>query len=535
MCFKQGAFLLVVDTCEKLRAKKMLHSLVLAVAVLLLAIVAASENTASLYSWGRTLFTSQQTAALLNVTAERPFREIEAGRAFSLFLDSKNDLYFSGTIHASLIATRAQLFSNHVLHVSAGSNFFVTLGTNGIVVSYTTGIYYAVHTICNATQFKSNGDAVQYQEVMVSGQGGDNFESALLFDTNNNMWFCGKSHAWFQSQSLRNASYTAPIALPIYNVTDIATGYAHVLFLIGGKVYGAGDNSKNPLGPAQGNGYYDALVEVPFLSNAFKIEAGYSHSLAALKDGMINIFFSSIQNAGRVYMWGKLLDKQMTAPTLLYLSGDIVFEAIEMFSKYDSIFILHKNGLLYAMGENDCKQNLNPIHEFVASQLSPVTTPFLYSPTRVILGGYIEFEKLYIAVGEEHTIAYVNEQLYGFGSNSNGRLGTGENVEDYRLNPKKIADISDSTSSRVHNGLEFILMEDGDDFYAVGLNTYAELGLGGTDYSKTFSLITKVWNSTKQVCTGAIFSAVLDEKGNVFHFGTVGFVKNLVFSNHIIL
>ena len=113
---------------------------------------------------------------------------------------------------------------------------------------------------------------------------------SLALDKSGTVWAFGQNY-WGQLGVATTQNKSTPTALAgISHVTDIDAGSSVSYAVTGdGKVWGWGRNKYGELGNAvpRDNNPHSTPVEIPGISNAVQVEAGYRYALALLKDGTV--------------------------------------------------------------------------------------------------------------------------------------------------------------------------------------------------------------------------------------------------------
>jgi alpha-tubulin suppressor-like RCC1 family protein len=182
---------------------------------------------------------------------------------------------------------------------------------------------------------------------------------------------------------------------------------------------------------------------------------------------------------------------------------------------------LTSTGQLYAFGSND--------HGQLGSTVNNGSTTANPSPTLVTLPGQ-SGTIVQVSAGEEDSFALTSTgQLYGFGYNNYGELGNTNNNGKDAPNPTPTLITlpgQSGTITRVSAGAQFTLvLTSGDQLYSFGDNLSGQLGstanVGLNLPNPTPSLVTLPGQagSISQIAAGAAFSVVLTSSGQVFTFG----------------
>ena len=215
-------------------------------------------------------------------------------------------------------------------------------------------------------------------------------------------------------------------------VTQIAAGGKDSLAVTAsGQLYAFGDNLYGELGNATNTGTGDpnptpALVVLPGQSGPVtQIAAGGSHSLALTSSGQLYAFGDNREGQlGRATNSGT--EQPNPTPALVILPGQSG-PVTQIAAGADHSLVLTSSGQLYAFGDNFYGElgnvtnngtnnpNLTPALVSLPGQSGPVTE---------------------IAAGEAHSLVLTaSGQLYAFGFNGDGELGSATNNGTFHPNP----------------------------------------------------------------------------------------------------
>lgn len=173
-----------------------------------------------------------------------------------------------------------------------------------------------------------------------------------------------------------------------------------------------------------------------------------------------------------------------------------------------SVFL--RDGVLYSSGEN------------VVSQLGNGTTGFdVKAPLPVSLPEGFDAEITSVAGGLLHTTFLTDDgDVYAFGFNNRGPLGVGD--EDARTTATKIDALDDIDVIGVENGngTSFAIAADGT-LYGWGSNTNGQLGTGDQEERLVPAEISALSNETVvAVSAGVTHTLILTADGEVYGFGS---------------
>jgi alpha-tubulin suppressor-like RCC1 family protein len=252
-------------------------------------------------------------------------------------------------------------------------------------------------------------------------------------------------------------------------VSAVAAGAAHSVALKNdGTVWAWGSNSNGQLGNGTRTDR-STPVQVSGLAGITAVAAGQSHSVA-----LRNIV--GLINDGTVWTWGSNSNGQLGNGTAgpgtdssipVQASGITGVTAVAAGSAHTvalrNIFNMTNDGTVWVWGSNS------------NGQLGNGTTTDSWTP--VIVGGLSLMTT--IAAGFNHTIALMNNNgiIWTWGSNSNGQLGDGTQID--RLTPLPISGLTGMTAIAAGIKNNIVLRYDGT-LQAWGYNNKGQLGDGTT-------------------------------------------------------
>ncbi len=278
-------------------------------------------------------------------------------------------------------------------------------------------------------------------------------------------------------------------------VTQAAAGDNFSLALTAtGQLYAFGDNRYGQLGSANNNGVAAAnptptLVTLPGAGGPVsEISAGTSHSLALTATGQLYAF--GLNEYGQL---GTTTNNASTSanptPALVTLPGTSGPVTEISAGAYDS-FALTSTGQLYAFGLNEYGQLGNATNngtENANPTPTLVTLPGATGPLSEISAGF------------SHSLALTSTgQLYAFGANNYGQLGTTTNSGNVDANPMPTlvtlpgagGPVNEIAAASAHS----LAVTATGQLYAFGRNEYGQLGTttnnGNEDANPTPTLVT---------------------------------------------
>ncbi|WP_299671862.1 Ig-like domain-containing protein [uncultured Roseobacter sp.] len=202
-------------------------------------------------------------------------------------------------------------------------------------------------------------------------------------------------------------------------------------------------------------------------------------------------------------------DAQLERPRAVepYESNAVMVPATAGAGNHFSVFL--RDGVLYSSGEN------------VVSQLGNGTTGFdVKTPVPVNLPEGFDASIVSVAGGLLHTTFLTDDgDVYAFGFNNRGPLGLGD--EEARSSAEKIGALDDIDITGIENGngTSFAIAADGT-LYGWGSNTNGQLGTGDQDERLVPAVIEAVSEKTVvAVSAGVTHTLVLTAEGDVYGFG----------------
>jgi alpha-tubulin suppressor-like RCC1 family protein/uncharacterized protein YecT (DUF1311 family) len=284
------------------------------------------------------------------------------------------------------------------------------------------------------------------------------------------------SNFWGQlGRSANNGVNSTPtlVALPgeIGPVTEVAAGGAYSLVVTAsGQLYAFGDNQSGELGSSASTvpNSTPTLVALPGeIGPVIQVAAGAGHSLVVTASGQLYAFgenafgqLGSATNSGT--------GTPNPTPTLVGLPGEIG-PVTQVAAGANHSLAVTASGQLYAFGLNDAGE--------LGSSTNNATSKANPTPTLVTLPGEIG-PVTQVAAGGAHSLAVTaSGQLYAFGQNAFGELGSSANDVP---NPMPAAvslpgEIGPVTQVAAGAGHSLAVTASGQ-LYAFGINEYGQLG-----------------------------------------------------------
>jgi alpha-tubulin suppressor-like RCC1 family protein len=291
-----------------------------------------------------------------------------------------------------------------------------------------------------------------------------------------------------------------------------------------GQVYAFGINVYGQLGSATNvettiANPTPALVSLPGASGPVTQIAASAHSLALTSTGQLYAFgYNNVGQLGSTTNNGT--SKANSSPTLVTLpgaSGSIT----QVAAGGEHSLAVTSAGQLYAFGSNFVGQlGLAANVETVKANPtpSPVGLPGVTGPVTEI------------AAGAAHSLALTSTgQLYAFGSNTYGQLGIATNSETGKPNPTpalvSLPGASGPVTQIAAGGYHSFALTATGQLYAFGLNLYGELGsttnIETTKANATPALVGLPGASgpVTQIAGGLLHSLVVTSTGQLYAFG----------------
>ncbi|WP_027086007.1 carboxypeptidase regulatory-like domain-containing protein [Cohnella panacarvi] len=257
-----------------------------------------------------------------------------------------------------------------------------------------------------------------------------------------------------------------------------------------GNVYVWGRNTYGELGNGTTGGELRAPSGLPVLTDAIAVESGDSHVLAIRRDGTVWAWGSN--SSGQL---GISSESPSTVPVQVPgLAGAIAVAAGNGYS-----LVLTDAGEVWAFGRNN------------SGELGEGTTMTRREPIRVAISGATA-----IAAGESHSLAIVGGEVWAWGLNGNRQLGDDSNTN--RLLPVKVPNLTDVTKIAAGRHHSAAVTSSGD-LYQWGYNNNGVLGTGGATPASIGipTRITTVANAT-DVSAGNSFTLV-EAGGKLYGIG----------------
>ncbi len=217
-------------------------------------------------------------------------------------------------------------------------------------------------------------------------------------------------------------------------VTQVAAGsYQSLVVTAGGQLYAFGNNYFGQLGNAENNGAVNkanptpTLVTLPGATGGItQAAAGAEFSLAVTSTGQLYAFGDNQYGQLGITTGSGSLNANPT-PTLVTLPGATGGVTQVAAGVFHSLAVT-STGQLYAFGENGYGQLGNEVGNGEFSRANP-------TPTLVTLPGAIGPVTQVAAGVEQSLVVTASGQLYAFGENDYGQLGVARNSATHNANP----------------------------------------------------------------------------------------------------
>ncbi len=320
----------------------------------------------------------------------------------------------------------------------------------------------------------------------------------------------------------RRAFLVSMVSLTLLLAVSVAASYAAAP---AGSLFAFGSNRYGQLGNATNNETFTAnptaaLVSLPGeIGPVTQVAAGAFHTLVLTSSGQLYAFGDNregqLGNATNIET-----EKPNPTPTLVSLPGEIG-PVTQIAAGADHSLALTSSGQLYAFGDNETGQ-LGNATNVETEKPNP-------TPTVVSLPGEVGPVTL-IAAGESHSLAVTSSgQLYAFGYNRYGQLGNATNIGTPKPTPTptlvslpgEVGVPTQIAAGAVHS----LVVTSSGQLYAFGFNYYGQLGTtsnletsNANPIPALVSLPGEVGAPT-QIAAGASHTLALTSSGQLYAFG----------------
>ncbi|XP_019181751.1 PREDICTED: ultraviolet-B receptor UVR8 isoform X3 [Ipomoea nil] len=221
-----------------------------------------------------------------------------------------------------------------------------------------------------------------------------------------------------------------PSAFHNQSLRDIACGGAHTLFLTeNGSVYACGLNDFGQLGISDDKSYTTEPVRVAALpKDIIKISAGYHHSCAITVDGELYVWG---KNSNGQLGLGKKADKVVSVPRKVESLNGLAIKTASLGFEH-SIAVTADNGEALSWGGGGSGRLGHGLHSGISGVLKSNSE---YTPRLIKTLDSVKVKEA--AAGMLHSACVCGGgELYTWGSNENGCLGTG--CTDVTHSPERV-------------------------------------------------------------------------------------------------
>ncbi len=327
------------------------------------------------------------------------------------------------------------------------------------------------------------------------------YYSSYALTHDGSVWAWGSNSAYQLGDGTTNNRNTPAQITALSDIVQIVSGHSFALALKkDGTIYAWGNNSYGQLG--QGNTTTAKTpITITSLSDKkiIQISTGNYHSLALTQDGKIYGWgFNDVGQVGK----GTTSTAEST-PALI--GGTTLNNVVQIVAVFKQSFALQADGKAYAWGYNHAGR----------LGIGNVTGEAVSTPTPVVnLSG---IQKL--AVGSSHGFAHLSGgNIWGWGYNAFGQLGTGSTGSS-QATPIQITPLKGAREVAVGYYVTIIAKED-NTFWAVGDNTYSQLGAHGD--IKSVVPVSILDSSSTQLAAGQEYYYALEVK-NITAFNANGY------------
>jgi alpha-tubulin suppressor-like RCC1 family protein len=280
----------------------------------------------------------------------------------------------------------------------------------------------------------------------------------LGIQANGSLWAWGFNGAGQLGTENTDEQPIPVIVAPGSTWTQVSPGDWHTLGIqSGGGFWAWGLNGNGQLGIGEPHTEQHIPVPVAPASTWVQVSAGWYHSLGIKADGSL-------------WAWGHNGSGQLGTGNNVHVDEPIPV-SVSQASTWGQVSAgqwhtlgIQADGSLWAWGSNDY------------GQLGVIAMPgFAVLPLRVHPGS----TWTQVSAGERHTLGIqADGSLWAWGSNHNGRLGLGDNLQDF-YGPTRVGSFSDWVMVRAGGSHSLGLRADGC-LYSWGYNSSGQLGLGDT-------------------------------------------------------
>eukprot|EP00744_Colponema_vietnamica_P013194 GILI01018500.1.p1 GENE.GILI01018500.1~~GILI01018500.1.p1 ORF type:complete len:608 (+),score=99.26 GILI01018500.1:77-1900(+) len=235
------------------------------------------------------------------------------------------------------------------------------------------------------------------------------------------------------SQKKRSREEEGSVSYP--SITSVATGHKHLVCVIKGSLYGMGVNMSHQLGGGAMPSQLNTLRELALTATSMglsapiiKVACGRKHTMALTANGEVyttgDNTFNQLGHSNRRGDWAAV--RVGTNNVVQIAAGG------------DSCFALTGEGHVFSWGRGESLALGHPITRIEALHPTTLLPIFLNIDTPTRIEGFVtrRVKIIEISVGTEHAVARDDKDVFTFGQNSFGKLGTGD-VQD-QLTPFRV-------------------------------------------------------------------------------------------------
>jgi alpha-tubulin suppressor-like RCC1 family protein len=259
-----------------------------------------------------------------------------------------------------------------------------------------------------------------------------------------------------------------------------------------GQLFACGMNSAGQLGLGDTK-IRNTLTRVPFPLAVISVAGGLTHSLFVVNDGSVWSFGCNTQ--------GQLgLGENIFEVSLVPMQIPDLCNATKIAAGYDFSLVLDTNGSVYCFGCN--KFGYLGLSD-ISSRLEPVKNPYLKDIQHISAGTY-------------HALALdTNGAVWTFGKADYGRLGY-PITDDIQSTPRRIPELPNKIQQISCGNVHNLLLDVHGNVWSFGLNSYGQLGTGDNVHRYRPTKLTK---SSKVTCVVAAGHSSFIEAGEWWAFG----------------
>ncbi|MFV1882863.1 MAG: T9SS type A sorting domain-containing protein [Balneola sp.] len=293
------------------------------------------------------------------------------------------------------------------------------------------------------------------------------------------------------------------------------------IFSFGSAGYGLGRpivNNRVPVQVIHSGLSEKTIVEIASVGAAYVYAKASDGSIFTFggdsSDEVTIIYTSKSSGTGR---WGAQ-EKYPREVNVSQMDGKTV---ARMIPGLNYTYFITTDSLLYTFGAASGDTYIGPVA--LRSNYPSVNTPTLIPPSAI--GGYPA--KNVFAGGKQTYVINTQNQVYQFGKNSKGELGITDSLDQYTPVLMDASLIDNKVASQIAIGyndsiaVTFIVTEDGS-VYGFGANSFGQLGLGDNVKRAQLVQLTHANLSGKTIihaATNGIASLLVASDGTVFTFG----------------